>query len=53
MKAERRYGGIDLGKRTYTVAVTGRDGKVRFSNGQTAGDGRRRYEKLERGQGKP
>jgi transposase len=50
MKAERRYVGIDLGKRTYTMAVIGLDRKVRFSNGRTDGEGRRRlYEKLEGG----
>jgi transposase len=50
MKAERRYVGIDLGKRTYTMAVIGRDGKVRFTNGRTDAEGRQRlYGKLEAG----
>jgi hypothetical protein len=37
MKAERQYVGIDSGKRTYTMAEIGLDGKVRFTNGKTAG----------------
>jgi hypothetical protein len=35
MKAERRYAGIDPGKRTYAMVVIGLDGKVRSSNGRT------------------
>jgi transposase len=40
MKAGRRHVGIDLGKRTYTMAVIGKDGKVRFTNGRTDPEGR-------------
>jgi hypothetical protein len=50
MEAGRRYGGIDLGKRAYAMAVIGRDGKVRCSNGKTDSAGRQGlYGKLERG----
>jgi transposase len=50
MKAERRYAGIDSGKRTYTMAEIGLDGKVRFTNGKTDAAGRQGlYEKLEAG----
>ena len=50
MKAERRNVGIDLGKRTYTVAVIGKTGKVSFSNGKTSDEGRQGlYRKLESG----
>ncbi|GHU49185.1 hypothetical protein FACS1894200_07590 [Spirochaetia bacterium] len=31
----RRYVGIDLGKRTYEVAIIGKKGKVTLSNGTT------------------
>jgi transposase len=48
MKDERRHVGIDLGKRTYTVAVIGKTGKVSFSNGLRSFEGRQRlYLKLE------
>ncbi|MDR1286526.1 MAG: transposase, partial [Treponema sp.] len=51
MKSEkRRYVGIDLGKRTYTVVVIGKTGKVSLSNGRTDGGGRAAlYGKLEKG----
>jgi hypothetical protein len=43
-----RYVGIDLGKRTYTVAVVGKRGKVTVSNGKTTVEGRQGlYRKLE------
>ncbi|MDR1253065.1 MAG: hypothetical protein LBK62_13025 [Treponema sp.] len=46
---ERRYVGIDLGKRTYTMAVIGKSGKVSHSNGRTDGGGRAAlYRKLEK-----
>jgi transposase len=34
-KVETRYVGIDLGKRTYEVAIVGKGGKVTRSNGKT------------------
>jgi transposase len=41
MEAEkRRYVGIDLGKRTYAMAVIGKHGKVSQSNGRTHSEGR-------------
>jgi hypothetical protein len=41
MKREkRRYVGIDLGKRTYAMAVIGKSGKVSHSNGRTNSEGR-------------
>jgi transposase len=40
MEAKRRYVGIDLGKRTYAMAVIGETGKVTHSNGQTSAGGR-------------
>jgi transposase len=47
---KRRYVGIDLGKRTYTVAVIGKTGKVSHSNGRTDSVGRAAlYGKLEKG----
>jgi transposase len=51
MKSEkRRYVGIDLGKRTYTMAVIGKTGKVSHSNGRTDSEGRAAlYGKLEKG----
>jgi len=49
MKREkRRYVGIDLGKRTYAIAVIGKSGKVSHSNGRTSSEGRAAlYGKLE------
>ena len=35
-----RYIGIDLGKRTYVMAITGKGVKVAMSNGRTSGEGR-------------
>jgi transposase len=51
MKSEkRRYVGIDLGKRTYTMAVIGKTGKASHSNGRTDSEGRAAlYRKLEKG----
>jgi hypothetical protein len=34
-KTETRYVGIDLGKRTYEMAVVEGNGKAKFSNGKT------------------
>jgi transposase len=46
-KAGTRYVGIDLGKRTYEVAVVGKGGKVTRSNGKTTVAGRQAlYKKL-------
>jgi transposase len=39
-EGKRRYVGIDLGKRTYALAVIGKKGKVVFSNGKTNSEGR-------------
>jgi transposase len=42
-----RYVGIDLGKRTYEVAIVGNRGKVTLSNGKTTAAGRQAlYKKL-------
>jgi hypothetical protein len=47
---KRRYVGIDLGKRTYTMAVIGKKGSVVHSNGRTDNAGRARlYGKLQKG----
>ena len=49
-KVRTRFVGIDLGKRTYSVAFVGRDGKVTMSNGKTYVDGRQAlYKKLRAG----
>jgi predicted NBD/HSP70 family sugar kinase len=37
---KRRFLGIDLGKRTYEIAIIDEKGKVRHSNGRTTPDGR-------------
>jgi len=45
--AGTRFVGIDLGKRTYEVAIVGRKGKVALSNGKTTALGRQMlYKKL-------
>ncbi|GHV35157.1 IS110 family transposase [Spirochaetia bacterium] len=45
---KRRYVGLDLGKRTYAMAVIGKTGKVTHSNGRTSIEGRAAlYKKLE------
>ncbi|GHV75127.1 IS110 family transposase [Spirochaetia bacterium] len=47
-ETKRRYVGIDLGKRTYTVAIVGKRGAVKLSNGKTTVEGRQAlYRKLE------
>ena len=44
---ETRFVGIDLGKRTYEVAIVGSKGKVTMSNGKTTAIGRQMlYKKL-------
>ena len=49
-EAETRYVGIDLGKRTYEVAIVGKGGKVTMSNGRTFVAGRQSlYKKLRPG----
>jgi len=46
-EGKRRYVGIDLGKRTYEIAIVGPTGKVTMSNGKTTVEGRQRlYQKL-------
>ncbi|MCL2130237.1 MAG: transposase, partial [Treponema sp.] len=46
-KTKTRYVGIDLGKRTYEVAIVGKGGKVTKSNGKTFVSGRQSlYKKL-------
>jgi transposase len=48
-KETKRFVGIDLGKRTYTLAVINEGGKVTPSNGKTTPEGRQAlYRKLER-----
>jgi len=48
-KENPRYVGIDLGKRTYEVAIVGKGGKVVMSNGKTFDAGRQSlYKKLRR-----
>jgi len=45
-----RYVGIDLGKRTYEVAIVGKGGKIKKSNGKTHAAGRQAlYNKLRSG----
>jgi transposase len=47
--AKRRYVGIDLGKRTYAMAVIGKKGIVAYSNGRMDSEGRAKlYGKLEK-----
>jgi len=47
-KAETRYIGIDLGKRTYEMAIVGKGSKVKMSNGKTYTEGRQKlYRKLQ------
>jgi len=49
-KTETRFVGIDLGKRTYEVAIVGKGGKVTMSNGRTFVAGRQSlYKKLRLG----
>ena len=49
-ETKRRFVGIDLGKRTYTVAIVGKRGAVKLSNGKTTVEGRQAlYRKLEAG----
>ena len=45
MKEEekRRYVGIDLGKREYTMAIIGKKGKMSIHHGKTSNQGRRGY----------
>ena len=46
-RTETRHVGIDLGKRTYTMAIVGKGGKTAMSNGKTCTEGRLRlYKKL-------
>jgi len=47
INADQRFVGIDLGKRTYHVAIVGGNGKVTMSNGMTYAEGRQAlYKKL-------
>ena len=49
-KTVTRFVGIDLGKRTYEMAIVGKNGKVTMSNGRTTVDGRQKlYKKLSSG----
>jgi len=46
-KVVPRYVGIDLGKRTYQMAIVGKNGKVTMSSGRTTIEGRQKlYKKL-------
>jgi transposase len=49
-REKRRYVGLDLGKREYTMAVIGKDRKVSIHQGKTSIQGRQAlYKKLEQG----
>jgi hypothetical protein len=39
---KRRYGGIDLGKREYTMAIIGKNGKMSIHRGKSASRGGKR-----------
>ena len=46
-KEAKRFVGIDIGKRTYQMAIVGANGKVTVSNGRTTVEGRQKlYQKL-------
>jgi hypothetical protein len=46
-EAGQRFAGIDLGKRTYTMAIVGQRGAVAMSGGKTTAEGRQAlYQKL-------
>jgi hypothetical protein len=48
-EGKRRYVGFDFGKRTYTLAVIGKSGKVTPSNGGTSIEGRQAlYKEVEK-----
>jgi len=48
-EGKRRYVGIDLGKREYTMAIIGKDGKMSIHQGRTSIPGREAlYRKMER-----
>ena len=48
-EVKRRFVGIDLGKREYTMAIIGKTGKMRIHKGKTSIQGRQAlYKKLER-----
>ena len=47
-KTKTRFVGIDLGKRTYEMAIVGKGGKVTRNNGKTSVEGRQKlYKKLQ------
>jgi predicted NBD/HSP70 family sugar kinase len=49
-ETKRRYVGIDLGKREYTMAIIGRNGKMSLHQGKTSDQGRAAlYKLLEKG----
>ena len=49
-ETKRRYVGLDLGKRTYTMAIVGKRGAVTMSSGKTTVAGRQAlYRKVEAG----
>jgi len=43
---KRRYVGIDLGKREYTMAIINRNGKMSIHHGKTSGQGRQALYRL-------
>ena len=43
---KRRYVGIDLGKREYTMAIIGKNGKMKIHQGKTSTQGRQALNKL-------
>ena len=49
MEAGKRFVGIDLGKREYTMAIIGKNGKMKIHQGKTSIQGRQAlYGKLEK-----
>jgi predicted NBD/HSP70 family sugar kinase len=45
-EAKRRYIGIDLGKREYTMAIIGKNGKTSIHQGKTSEQGRQALYRL-------
>jgi len=43
---KRRYGGIDLGKRAYTIAIIDKNGKMSIHQGKTSEQGRQALYRL-------
>ncbi|MDR0475644.1 MAG: hypothetical protein LBH43_18480 [Treponema sp.] len=45
-ETKRRYAGIDLGKREYTTAIIGKNGKMNIHQGKTSEQGRQALYRL-------